>query len=217
MATLEALQTAVSDVLQDNVFSLDKITALINRGIRFCATAVLLPELESSGVVNTDPGANSVAIPPSWLFERNLYFCSSPDDTEIKVLDNFNRLFTVYPDMYNKPLTAPVERVIVQGNSLVYYPVPSVATELICGFYRKATPLEADGDIPSCLPEGTHEELLENFALWKAWNTLEDGIEGPKVNTKYYQDMFNEALGNLDMFIGHGQSRSRPVLNNGWV
>lgn len=217
MATLEELQTTITGVLQDNVFSADRTIALINQGIRFCALNVLLPELESSGVVDTVPDINNVVIPAAWSFDRNLYHCSSTDEVEIKVLDSFNRLLEAYPNMQNEQLDAPVERVLVLRSSLVYYPRPATATELTCSFYRKPTPLVNDADVPTCLPEGAHEELLENYVLWKCYGELEDGFEGKKINTEYYQNLFNIALDNLDMLIDHGQSRSRPVVANGWI
>lgn len=217
MATLEEMQTAISDVLQDDVFSSDRITALLNQGIRFCATVVLLPKLETSGTVDTVAGVGEVEIPASWSFERDLYYCKSVDDTEIAVLDSIGMLIRHEPDYISEQEAGPVEWVCVRANHLVYYPVPAGATELTCNFYKAPDPLVSDADIPSCLPLGFQEELLVNFVLWKCFSEIEDGFEGPKNNTQYYHDLFNVAISSLDTVLNHGQSRCRPNIPNGWI
>lgn len=217
MATLEALQTVILDVLQDDACSSDDVTALINQGIRFCAEVVLLPGLEVSNTVNTIIDTSFADIPASWNFNRNLYHCSSPDNVNIKIHNSFGALLQEFPDFWNEQLKGSVERVCIKGNTVVYYPIPTTSIELTCSFYRTPDIVVNDADIPSCLPVSVHEEILENFVLWKYWSRLEDGIEGAKTNTKYYQELFLSAIGTLDTLINYGQSRSRPTIENGWI
>ena len=217
MATLEELQTSVLDVLDDDYFSSDRVAALINQGVRFCAGIVLLPELETSGTVSTVVGASEVEIPVAWSFDRNLYQCSSEAEIEIRVLDSLGALFREYPDYVTERLSGPVKRVCIRTSYLTYYPIPTEITELTCSFYKIPDDLVNDADVPSCLPRDFHEELLINYTLWKCFSELEDGMKGAKINTKYYQDLFNSALASLDMLIDHGQSRCRPVIDSGWI
>lgn len=218
MATLEELQTTIDGVLDDDEgFSLDRIAALINQGVRFCSKVVLLPALETSGVVSTVVGVDHVDIPASWSFGRNLYHCSSADEEEVRVLNSFAAMLQEYPGLRTDQTGGSVKRICIRGNTLVYYPIPETITELTCSFYEMPTLLVNDTDTPDCLPVEMHEELLENYVLWKCWAEIEDGIEGAKINTKYYRELFDIAIGNLDMLIDHGQSRCRPTLDNGWI
>ena len=218
MATLESILTAVNRVLDDDVFTSDTLTVLVNQGIDYCATRILLPRLEASGTVSTLVGVSRVEIPTAWLFMRNLYACFGEDnDTSIKVLNSITNLLDFYPDYKTDLDEGDIEYVTVTNNHLIYYPIPATSIELISNFYTEPTHLVNDADIPTCLPYGTHEELLENYVLWKAWSELEDGIEGPKTNTKYYQELFLQAFNELDAMIDHGQSRARPVIENGWI
>jgi len=218
MATLEDVLTSVQKSLQDDAFTVDELTKLANQCIDYCSTRILLPKLETSGVVTTDPLTYEVALPDSWLFARNLYSCFSADNiADIKILNSAQGLQDFYPDYKTQLLTGDIHYIFIRGDFITYYPIPKTAIELTCGFYRQPVPLTDDGDVPYALPYGTHEELLENFILWRAWGDLEDGIEGAKTNTLYYQALFMSAFNELDSMIDHGQSRSRPVVPNGWI
>ena len=217
MATLEELQVTISRVLQDNVFTSDDTTALINQGIRFCASIILLPALETSGVVSTVVGASEVELPADWAFDRNLYQCNYEGGDSIKVLENLSRLFHYFPNYRAEQTGGYIECACLAGNNLVYYPIPTAITELTCHFYKTPEVLVDDGDNVLCLPVAFHEELLVNYTLWKCFSELEDGFEGAKTNTVYYRDLFNTAVSMLDSVLDHGQSRCRPTLDSGWV
>lgn len=218
MATLESIVEAVQVSLQDNVFTTDKLTKLANQGIQYCSKRVLLPKLEVSGLIDTTLATYETIIPDSWLFDRNLYACFCADNNiSIQVLNSIDNLMTFYPDYKTDLQEGNIKYVVVRGNYLTYYPIPAEVIALDCNFYTQHTPLVNDSDIPYCLPYGTHEELLENFILWRAWSDLEDGLEGPKVNTQYYRELFMIAFDDLDSMIDTGQSRCRPVIENGWI
>ena len=218
MATLEDITSAVQASLQDDVYTTDKITKLANQCIMYCAARVLLPRLEASGEVATILSTYEVEIPSSWSFMRNLYACCSEDNnTDIQVLNSITNLLEFYPNYKTDLTEGDIEYVTVSNNHLIYYPIPATSFTLKNSFYIQPTLLVNDADIPYCLPYGTQEELIENFILQKAWSELEDGIEGPKTNTKYHQELFMQALDELDSLVDHGQSRARPVIENGWI
>ena len=218
MATVEELQTAITDVLQDDVFSSDRILALINQGIRYCALQVLLPKLEASCILTTIPGSYEVNITGLCDYYRNFYHCHDDEgNEEIKVLDSLGALLREYPNFGTSDTTGPVERVFLRVDYLYYYPSPTTATQLHCYFYKNPCVMVNDSDSPDCIPSGMQEELLVNFVLWKCFSELEDGFEGPRNNTQYYRDLFNIALAGLDTLIDYGQSRPRPAVVNGWV
>lgn len=218
MATLETLLEAVQESLQDNVFTSDKLTQLVNQCIDYCSTRILLPHLETSGLVSTVLGTYETPIPVSWAYARNLYACFNADNnTHIQVLNSIINLMDFYPDYKTELLEGDIEYVLKHGDNLVYYPIPVTVFELNCNFYTQNTPLVNNADIPYSLPYGTHEDIIENYVLWKTWAELEDGLEGPKTNTQYYRELFMLAFDELDTMIDTGQSRQRPVIRNGWI
>ena len=62
--------------------------------------------------------------------------------------------------------------------------------------------LAEGSDEPDCLPVHLQEALLVSFAAWKIFSLIEDGIEGPKVNTDRYDRDFHLALADLKVFLG---------------
>jgi len=59
----------------------------------------------------------------------------------------------------------------------------------------------ADGDFPDGIPEHLQVSLLVNFAIWKAQEILEDGVEGETPNTIKYKKLFLEAMRTLELSI----------------
>jgi len=221
MATLEDLRQNIKTALQDSSFSDDDIDAKINQGLEVCALYVLLPELESIGNFTTVPGSLEVAIPSAWEYHRNLYSAQDLNDSstqDIEILSSLSLLKKYYSgfDQSNVP-TGDVEFITTRGSSLVYVPSPTGAIEITCRFYMKPTPLVLDSQSPDYLPAALHEELLESFVLWKCWSIIEDGIEGPKINTSYNRKAFSSALVELDDLIKMGQSSPPPKRFSGWI
>lgn len=217
MATLEDILIQVQEKLQDSSFSSDKLLGFINSGIRRCAHVVLLPELETTGTFVTSPTLNSVAIPVGWNFGRNLYGASVLNASAIQVLPSLGQLRDQAPWIDTEVRAGEVTYLTTRRGQLVYTSSPSVATIVVCKFYEAPTDLVLDTDEPSCLPLALQESLLVNFALWKSFEEIEDGIEGEKVNTSYYKSEFNDALVDLDFMFDSGRSALDPPRESSWI
>lgn len=217
MATLEELRENIQFVVDDDTYSSDRINALINSCCRYCASKVLLADLESSGVFSTEVGTASVSIPTTWNFSRNLYSCTVQDTDKITILPSVSDLLEIYPNYETDLIEGDIEYVVIKGSSIIYYPVPAEVTTVNAKFYIAPTKLSKNKDVPTWFPEGTHEELIENYVLWKIFSTVEAGIEGPKKDTEYYGALFQMALDNLDSDINIGQSRPETYRTSNWI
>jgi hypothetical protein len=176
---------------------------------------VLLPALETNDEVTTDVATTDpvhdanpfVDLPAD--YQKNLYQVTFVDQTLIT---------KIWPDMrsfleeWNGDLThsGPVEDVVIVGSKLYYQPIPETATDLTLWYYAKPTPLaqhdpadaETD-DIPSCIPVEFHRDLLVNYALKEIYDEIEDGLEGPKVNTLNYRAKYQQGLQRLYWAVKH--------------
>jgi hypothetical protein len=65
-----------------------------------------------------------------------------------------------------------------------------------------------DTDTPDFIPEFLHREAIVNKAAEVAYNIIEDGIEGDKVNTKVFASLAEVGLNRVRAYI----SRRRPVV-----
>lgn len=244
MATLGDLLELVQDKLQDTAYDDDKLTAVINTGIRRVANVILLPELEVTGTFDTDPLTTSVVIPVNWNYCRGIYsahpLCTMEIDplTGLIVIDPITGLEVSHPiatEYHPQVLSSMgllraqahyVDTEVRQGEidflttrrgMLVYTPSPRLVTRMLCKFYENPPALVDDDEIPTCIPEVHHESLLVNFALWRCFEEVEDGIEGDKVNTAYYKNEFNEALAELDLKLETGRSVQDPYRESQWI
>jgi len=215
MPTLSNIRTEVITTLQDSSITDDSIDLLINEAICLIADTVLLPELESSGSV--DSGSVSyVQIPTEWAYSRNLYGCYSSDRI-VPIRNSMSAVWWDFPRIEFGTDIGNIEVVVLKGSRIYYYPIPKVPTSIFCKFYKSPDTLVNDDDVPNCIPTSLHRPLLVGYALWKLFALIEDGVEGRKVNSDYYKGEFYEALDMIDNFIDNGQSRPEPDRRSSWI
>ncbi len=221
MATLEELLSGITKAVQDIGIDDTQVLSFINEGQLAIASQVLLPALESSGTVATVTSSSQVAIPSAWNFMRNLYKCEIADCEPIAVLSSMEAMrraqFSENLDAFSSLVTGDVEFVVIRGSNLFYFPVPTEVKSLHCSFYKWPTALAQSSDEPSSIPLAYQMPLLRAYVCWQAYSLIEQGHEGRKVNTVYYGGEYLRLLGELEIFINHGQSRPRPQLDSGWI
>lgn len=194
---VEALIKKVNDAVQDSGLSDEDIIELLNEGGMVVAETVRLPYLSAgSGTVVTD--ATSRVVMPT-TYHKFLYRCM--DGTrQIDIRSNMEELLT----LYNGDLTVAGEiiDVIIQGDKLIYQPIPVTPVTLTLYFSELPTPLVKDADIPSYLPSVKHHKVLAYYAISELYDDIEDGLElqeggGGKVNTKIQRAKFEAELNSI--------------------
>jgi hypothetical protein len=217
MTTFGELKTTVLDATDDDSVLDHHVSALINQGIKWCASKVRLPDLESSGVFDTVADEPAADIPIAWLYHRGLYAAAVPTGNPIKVVASIGLIKDKYPEIDNELIEGPIQFLTIRSGQLIYYPVPEVVTTVYCKFYEVPFTLAKSKDVPTYLPDHLHGPLLESYALWKVYAKIEDGNEGSKINTKYYKNEFKEAFDELDDDIDEGQSAPTPLRESSWI
>lgn len=224
MYTLEDSVTAIIQTLRMPSISSAEITSYINQCYDYISSQVLLTQLESSGVVDTVPGSLSVPIPSTWNYHRNLFSCEVANNGPITLLNSREHLRRIYSDFDTVLQTGPIQYVVISGASILYYPVPAEAVELVCFFYQKPESLEVPisgyscgEDLPGAILLGLQPKVIESYVCWQIWARVEDGIEGRKVNTAYYLGQFKEAMVELEDSTEVGQSRKLVYRSSSWI
>lgn len=214
MATVIDLIEEVQDVIQDDAYDEDTILSLLNRAMGLISSKVLLPGLEAMSSLATAPAVNVVSLTAD--YHRELFKAYNAT-TECGIL-----LFSSTASLYRrcpravKAEVGDVKFVALTGKSLMIHAVPASAQDLTLWYYRKPVVLVEDNDEPDGLPPQFHD-MLSNYAAWKLFDKIEDGIEGKKVNTDHYMTLFLDALENgLPSYIeGLGVSRREPPVVRG--
>ena len=204
----------VQDVIQDDAYGEDEIMPLLNRAMTLISNKVLLPELEAYADITTVANTQSVALPAN--YHRELFKVKSAVYKDIPIFTSPARLFDAC-GLALEGMAGDVQAVaITPGQTLFLYKVPSTAQTLTVWYFRKPLDMAADVDDPDGLPEQFHD-MLSNFACWKLFDKIEDGIEGKKVNADHYMGLWLDALTiGLPSFVeGLGVSRRKAPTVRG--
>lgn len=205
MATFSSLKTT-ADTLVDDSSMTSLLGDFINQGVSEIAGGMQstlldgitppLPELFTIGTVDTSISAAFVAMPTN--FHRGLQLVAAPTGNEIDIAHSFIEFTETYPLLDR---SGSISEVVEHGRQLYYQGIPTVSESLTIHYYRKPVDMSADGDTPDGIPEHLHISLLVNFAVWKSFEYLEDGLEGEIPNTIKFKNNFLEALRTLELTL----------------
>ncbi len=205
MSTFEELIARATLLVDDTVLT-DSLGDFINQGVSEIAGGMQsslldvvtppLPDLFSIAAVTTDVSLAYVDMPAT--FHRNLQLAVSASGIEIDIAHSFIAFTETYPALNR---TGNISEVIEQGGKLYYQGIPITAEEVTLHFYRAPIAMVEDDDEPDGIPEYLQMSLLVNFAAWKIYSFIEDGIEGETPNTIKFKSFFFEALKTLELSI----------------
>ena len=205
MATLAELKAFVQRIIQDSSFDNDIVTYLNQAQLEIAGgmqsalgdwITPPLPELLTIGTVTTSVDAAYVSMPTN--FQRVLQFAASSNGAEIDIEDSFIEFSETYP-LLNQ--TGSITSVIERGNNFYYQRIPNEAEDVTIHYYRYPIPMDDIDDTPDGIPSHLQRSLLVNYTAWKIYELIEDGLEGPGVNTQRYMQLFMNALKILELSI----------------
>jgi hypothetical protein len=205
MATYEELIERTALKVQDAALA-DIFGDLINQGVAEISGGMQsalgdwitppLPDLFTIDTVDTDTANGFVAMPDT--FQRDLQLAVKATGQEIDIANSFIEFTETYP-LLNKSGT--ISEVVEHGGLLYYQGIPTVSETVTLHFYRAAVPMVDNNDIPDGIPLHLQIPLLTNFASWKAYEIIEDGLEGDNPNTQKFMGFFFSALKTLELSI----------------
>jgi len=209
MTTFLALQTLVIQIMQDS--SLDaSIPGKLNQGVSEIAGGMQstvgsvitppLPGLFSIGTVDTVTDAAFVSMPAT--YQRGLQFVAGENGVEIDIANSFIEFAS------DNPLLARsgyIYEVAEKGGNLYYQGIPTAAETTTLHFYRLPVDMSGDTDTPDGIPLHLQIPLLVNYAAWKLFELVEDGIEDQGVNTQKHMGLFLRALRTLELTIPYDE------------
>ena len=203
--TFAELITRTSTLVDDSDID-DSLGDFINQGVSEIAGGMQsvfsdmitppLPDLFSIDTVTTDTALAYVNMPDT--FQRSLQLAVSARGSEIDIAHSFIDFITTYPALSR---VGNISEVVEHGGKIYYQGIPLVGEILTLHFYRKPVIMISDADVPDGIPEHLQIALLTNFAAWKAYEILEDGIEGETPNTIKFKGLFFDALQTLELAI----------------
>jgi len=204
--TLDDLILEVTNIIQDSAFNEETIETYLNEALVRIAAGVQvpgelhitapLPDLYTEGTLDLVDTARVISLPTD--YQRDLFnIYSSTGNNEIPVFESLHKFLNRYPVLETG---SNVEACVVRGTSLIYHPA---ATETITfAYYKTPTTMTSGTDEPEGIPAHLQRRLLIGYVCREIFNRIEDGIEGQKVNTNFYDAEFFEGVVELDRYLG---------------
>ena len=205
MATFGELQERVAMLVMDD--SLEAmLSSLINQGVNEIAggmqsalgdwTTPPLPDLFTIGTVDTSTSVAYVNMPTN--FQRDLQLVVRSTGQEVNIANSFIEFTETYPALDK---TGIISEAAEQGGKFYYQGIPSVSESVTLHYYRRPVDMVDNDDTPDGIPLHLQFSLLVNYAAWKAYEFIEDGIEGETPNTQKYMGLFLSALRTLELSV----------------
>lgn len=199
------LQNIVSRIVDDDDFDGD-IGDYLNQGVSEIANGMQsslgsfitppLPALFKIDTVDTESDEAYVSMPTT--FQRGLTFVADSSGIEIEIANSMINFSQRYP-LLNR--IGKITETIEQGGNLYYQGIPATSEELTLHFYRYPVEMVEDSDTPDGIPLSLQRSLLVNYACWRCFELIEDGVEGQGLNTVRYNQRFSIAMRTLELFI----------------
>lgn len=209
-----ALITKVSNAVKDTSFSNDDILALLNEGQLDIAgggtrqhglpLVAPLPELLTSGTISATSNAVSKPMPSD--YHRGAFMVVDASGEEITQLGSQITYLERYPILE----VGSTDVCNIVGTTFYYAPAETQTITL--HYYRKPVDMETT-DEPDGIPVHLQERLLVNYAAWKMYSIIERGIDGNKNLTIYHMSEYQQALTDLERFIGPEEGRAQLVYD----
>jgi len=214
MSALTEIVTAISDILQDAVYTDEKIIGRINGSLQSVSAGIRmpngdisppLPDLFAYGTVDTSTTLPYVSLPAN--YQRKVFLVYDSNNNKFYPPQGgdyyaFARFMQQVTDL-GLAETGSIYRVAIKGRNIYYQGIPSASTTLGLHYYRKPATLALDGDEPEGIPDHLQEQVLTAHVLMNIMGEkLEAGVTEPATGMKYWQGKFYEGMTDLIDFIG---------------
>lgn len=183
--------------LQDSSFSPADLLAYINSCCGQLASVYSIPDLLFTKDIVVPASTPVFAAPGDFL--RSIFHASNVTiKDKIEVVEEFSYFVEKFP-LFD--LTGDVTHISWFGNSFYVQGAP-VAEQTIRVMYYGSPKTLVESSEPTFIPRHLHKDIFVNFVLAEAWNEIEDGIDGTKVNANKFASRFQLACLKLESFIG---------------
>ena len=198
--TLSELVTEVNRVVQASSYATATITQFLNDGLEEISGRIRLPSLFASSAFTATTDASYGSLPSDYYRDLNYVFSSS-NEQDVDIYPSYEWLRKEYMSVWDD--TGDVTGVAIDGSNLHYQGIPSTAETIQLHYYTQPTLLSDDTDTPSCLPMHLARRILVAYCCKELFTLIEDGIDGQKTNTSYWNARFEQLFRELEKHVNN--------------
>ena len=162
-----------------------KIPGALNDAYKTAVNDVHVPDLKLFTTVNTVIGKSYLSLPEG-VIGRLLYIGNAAGKF-VLADGGLTELLEEDPGLLS---IGSVWKVAQEGKLIWYIDQPDSVETLYVLLYKEPPEMVADGSTPSYLPFMLHRQLLVYKATALLYNIIEEGVEGEKVNTINYENLY---------------------------
>lgn len=212
-AASELIRRVITDKVQDAAFTASWAFSVLNVGIETIVRMVSPPDLIIYNHPLIIPAGSKNVKMPSNFFGGKIY--SAYNTVSKKHIRTVYRLVD-FLNISSKNQSLHIDLIAIKGTTMLIDSVPKVDTQIEITYVSKPVLFESEDDDGSLITffinDTLAEEALVHFAAHKAYEEIEDGIEGRKVNTEYHFSQFNYYVQQLAELYGVENLESQPEL-----
>lgn len=214
MATGGELIERVQKIYQDGSYDDDEVLVFLNEGLQAVAFSedVFLPTLDTSAELETVLNAEVADLPANCSEGFYSAFIGTQELTVHNSWTEMKRTVAM------ESQAGTVTNVSAKADELYYFPVPEEVETITIFYYRAPTELRESTE-PDCFTVKTRavgESALVAYALIRIFEAIEDGMEGQKVNTLYWEKQYERSMTRLKSMIRSGVSAPQKQRNARW-
>lgn len=206
---LKTMREEVQEIVKDAAFD-SKLNGYINEAYQNAVLEAKLPEYKRVGAVKTSRSANFISVSDSLEDFGGVIstLFKTVTGSSISIYAKAELMFESEGTDIIGLMGTEVKAIALEGTNLWYTPIPSEPQLL--SFFYVANPdlLEYDNDEITLFPELVQRKICIHGACVPCFEQIEDGVEGPKVNTEWHRAIYNEGIQKLKEWNGRRRRHS---------
>ena len=174
---------------------------LVNEAIQMVAKRFCINELAGEQTLTVSPAtSNYIALPDNYNHDLYLVKNISNNNKEVNIRPNIQVLERLFP---GEPVPGYITDVAATESRLYFAPAlceTETEDQELKIYYYISVDEYGIGDVdeePEWIPKDLHKGLIVDFVLKELWSLEDDGIDGQKYNTVFYDNQHNKALQNM--------------------
>jgi hypothetical protein len=184
----------IDDAVQDSSYDSDAILAKLNQARLEIANKFCCAELMDEDTITFTSADGYAELPSDYHHD---VFWAWNNTADAKVVFYVNRPMIRHLHRAHLTSTGDVRDLCLQGSRIYGYPLVESDQTLAVNFYKQPAAFTADGDGPDWIPEHLHEPVLVNWCVVEFFKRIEDGEDGTKANTQFYNAELQVGLRDL--------------------
>lgn len=215
---LNEMLTRIEVAVDDDRFTVaGNFIPLINEALSELAEQYPINALATSDTITVDAaGASPVSLPDDYLHDVYRVENTTNGGNVVKIRENLNALKSLFDGC---TYTGYITNVAIAGDLLHFEPNPTTDVEdqtLTLYYYKQFIPVTVpvDGEEPQTIawvPDRFQEGLIVDYVLMEIFKLIEDGFDGQKINTAFYQSRYDAAREKFDAYT-LTNPRQKPVI-----